>query len=327
LRIVEGYVFYPSTETRHPLATHLPALRFCPFPLFAVAKGEEKGGSGGKGGEEQRSAAAPGRRRRAKAGDRNRRHEERRGGRLRWGWSRTGNRNVHAAENTFAMPPPTPSRPRLHHCPNVSTTTAILLLPPSLVSFQCWTGDVEARLRYPYPVCVLALEPQPCRPATGRSSWTRHVPGHAVAVRRASEIAGLRVELVLLQGMLSAAVPPRVTPLVTRRLRRAGRRGRACLRHGCGQRTPRRASCLAIGWPRREGGRRDALEHLGNFLSLARRRRACSRVGSRASSRADSCREKTLASCCDALAAVGSNSASRLTRRAPSARTRALTPV
>jgi hypothetical protein len=44
---------------------------------------------------------------------------------------------------------------------------------------------------------VLAIEPHPCRPATGRSSWTRHVPGLAVAVRRASEIAGLRAELVV----------------------------------------------------------------------------------------------------------------------------------
>jgi hypothetical protein len=217
---------YP--KTRHPLATHLPALGFCPFPLFAVAKGEEKGGGGGEGGEEQRSAAAPGHRRRAKAGYRNRRHDERRAGRLRWGRSRTGNRNVHAtvniytAENTFAMPPPTPSRPRLHHRPNVSTTVAILLFPPSLVSFQCWTGDVEARHRYPYPACVLAIEPQPYRAVTGRSSWTRHVPRLTVAVRRASEIAGLRVELVLLQGTLCAAAPPRVAPMVTRRLRRAG---------------------------------------------------------------------------------------------------------
>jgi hypothetical protein len=165
---------YP--ETRHPPATHLPALGFCPFPLFAVAKGEEKGRSGGEGGEEQRSTAAPGRRRRAKAGDRNRRHEERRGGRLRWERSRTGNRNVHAAvnvyvaENTFATPPPTSSQPRLHHHPNVSTTMAILLFAPSLVSFQCWTGDVEARRRYPYPACVLAIKPQPCRPVTGWSS-------------------------------------------------------------------------------------------------------------------------------------------------------------
>jgi hypothetical protein len=53
---------------------------------------------------------------------------------------------------------------------------AIFFFPSSLDAFQCWTGDVEARRREPYPACVLAIEPQYCHPATGLSSWALHAP-------------------------------------------------------------------------------------------------------------------------------------------------------
>jgi hypothetical protein len=55
--------------------------------------------------------------------------------------------------------------------------------PSSLYVFQCWTGDVKARLRDPYLACVLAIEPQSCRLAMGRGSWARHAPELAVAMR------------------------------------------------------------------------------------------------------------------------------------------------
>jgi hypothetical protein len=56
----------------------------------------------------------------------------------------------------------------------------------------CSTSDVEARHRESCPACVLAIEPQNCRPATGRSSWALHAPELAVAVRCASMNAGRR---------------------------------------------------------------------------------------------------------------------------------------
>jgi hypothetical protein len=53
----------------------------------------------------------------------------------------------------------------------------------SLYVFQCWTGDVKARRRDPYLACVLAIESQSCRLATGRGSWAHHAPELTVPVR------------------------------------------------------------------------------------------------------------------------------------------------
>jgi hypothetical protein len=67
--------------------------------------------------------------------------------------------------------------------PQCEHPAAIFFFPPSLFAFQYWTGDVEVHRRYPFLACVLAVEPQSCRPATGRGSWARHAPKLAVAVR------------------------------------------------------------------------------------------------------------------------------------------------
>jgi hypothetical protein len=70
---------------------------------------------------------------------------------------------------------------------------------------------------------------------------------------------------MILQGAWCTDALPRAAPLTSRWLRRVNVRGRACLRHGCGQRTPPRAQGMAAGQPSRTGGRRDALESLGDF--------------------------------------------------------------
>jgi hypothetical protein len=68
----------------------------------------------------------------------------------------------------------TPSRPRLHRRPNVSTAAA------TLTSFPPWSlpgcsGGVETRHQH--------IEPQNCHPAMGPISWATHAPEFAVVVR------------------------------------------------------------------------------------------------------------------------------------------------
>jgi hypothetical protein len=85
--------------------------------------------------------------------------------RPRWGKEPSRSGNIHAAEdayiavNIFAMPPSTPSRPRLRRRPQREHRHGQLPLPSLLGFFQCWTGDVEAR-----PV------PLPCRCAGHRAA-------------------------------------------------------------------------------------------------------------------------------------------------------------
>jgi hypothetical protein len=87
-----------------------------------------------------------------------------------------------------------------------------------------------------------------------------------------------------------------------------------------------RAPLYAAGQPSREERRRGALSPRGD-LTQARCRRACACVRSRASTRAFCCRWKVLTPCRDAPAVVASSPATRSTRRAPSARSRARAPV
>jgi hypothetical protein len=87
-------------------------------------------------------------------------------------------RREHLCHATVYPEPATTTPPPQHEHP-----AAIFFFPSSLYAYQCLTGDVEARCRYPYLACVLAVEPQSYRPATGRSSWARHAPELAVAVR------------------------------------------------------------------------------------------------------------------------------------------------
>jgi hypothetical protein len=177
--------------------------------------------------EPREGAAAPGRRRRAKDDDYNRHHEERRGGRPRWEKKPDRSGDIHAvvnaytAANTFATPPSilepattTPSHRREHH------------RGPLPLSFPLDYFFVWHRRRWGVPSGVLAwlpaFEPQYCRTANKWRSRAIHAPGPAVAVRGPSEIAGLRAEHVV-QGTSCAAASPRVTPLATRRLRRASK--------------------------------------------------------------------------------------------------------
>jgi hypothetical protein len=71
--------------------------------------------------------------------------------------------------------------------------------PEAMFSFShpldaslCSTDDVEAHRRESRPACVLAIEPQNCRPAMGQSSWALHAPELAVVVRCSSVNAGRR---------------------------------------------------------------------------------------------------------------------------------------
>jgi hypothetical protein len=67
-------------------------------------------------------------------------------------------------------------------------------------------------------------------------------------------------------------------------------RGRTCLRHGCGPRTPPRAQGMAVGQPSRMGGRCDALESLGVYHPGSPSLCKSSVSASWASSRAGFCR-------------------------------------
>jgi hypothetical protein len=108
-----------------------------PFLFSSESAERERGGRGRRRCiEPRRDAATPEHRRRAKDGDHNRRLEGRRGGRLHWGKEPSRSGNIHAAKdayiavNIFATPPSTPSWPRLHCRPNVSTAAANFLSPP-----------------------------------------------------------------------------------------------------------------------------------------------------------------------------------------------------
>jgi hypothetical protein len=63
-------------------------------------------------------------------------------------------RREHLRHTTIYPEPATTTPP-----PQREHPAAIFFFPPSLIAFQCWTGDVEARRRYPYLACVLAVEP------------------------------------------------------------------------------------------------------------------------------------------------------------------------
>jgi hypothetical protein len=116
--------------------SHQPPLGFSlsSSPVRAPREGGRRGRR--RCVEPRRDAATPEHRRRAKDGDHNRRLEGRRGGRPRWGKEPSRSGNIHAAKdayitvNIFATPPSTPSWPRLHRRPNVSTAAANFLSPP-----------------------------------------------------------------------------------------------------------------------------------------------------------------------------------------------------
>jgi hypothetical protein len=93
----------------------------------------------------------------------------------------------------------TPPTRREHPAANFSFS-------PSLDASLCSTGDVEARRQESCPACVLAIEPQNCRPATGRSSWALHAPELAVAVRCASVNAGRRAVNVFAGNVVRSRV-------------------------------------------------------------------------------------------------------------------------
>jgi hypothetical protein len=67
-----------------------------------------------------------------------------------------------------------------------------------------------------------------------------------------------------LQGRCAPPRRPEPHPWLPSGYARRSGRGRACLRHGCGTRTPPRAWGLASGQPGCTGGRRDVLELRGN---------------------------------------------------------------
>jgi hypothetical protein len=148
-------------------------------------------------------------------------------------------------------------REHLRHAtayPEPATTTpppqrehpaAICFFPPSLIAFLCLTGDVEARRRYPYLACMLAVEPQTCRPATGRGSWARHAPSLPSPCDEPFCSSAFEPCVFCCRGR---SAPPRrleSRPWLPGGSAGRARRGRACLRHGCGPRTPPRAQ----GWP------------------------------------------------------------------------------
>jgi hypothetical protein len=97
-------------------------------------------------------------------------------------WGKPAAVDVYLADVTPFTKPATPTPPT--RCER--RCIHLHFFPSSLVAFQCWTGNVEARRRDPYLACVPAFEPQTYRPATGQSSWALHAPELAVPVRGAS---------------------------------------------------------------------------------------------------------------------------------------------
>jgi hypothetical protein len=81
-------------------------------------------------------------------------------------WEEATAVDVYPADMTPFTKPATPTH--LTRCER--RRVHLHFFPSSLYVFQCWTGDVKARRRDPYLACVLAIEPQSCRPATGRGS-------------------------------------------------------------------------------------------------------------------------------------------------------------
>jgi hypothetical protein len=149
-----------------------------PFPLLLKQRHEREGEGGaaaapGRGGTrphrntddalgEERATAAP-HRERKEPGTRSREH----GPELREtiaGMNTYSTGNAYTALNTIATPPATPSRPRLHRRPTVSTARPIYsLLPLGLLPMM----DPRRRDASPlFLAWVLAIEPQNCRAAT-----------------------------------------------------------------------------------------------------------------------------------------------------------------
>jgi hypothetical protein len=147
-------------------------------------------------------------------------------------------------------------REHLRHAtvyPEPATTTpspqrehpaAIFFFPPSLFAFQCWTGDVEARRWYPYlPVCW---------PSSRRPAATRRVgaPGHVMPPSLPSLCDEPLCSPVFEPCVICCrgrGVPPRrleLRPWLLGGYPGRARRGRTCLRHGCGPRTPPHAQGL-----------------------------------------------------------------------------------
>jgi hypothetical protein len=166
-----------------------------PFPLLLRGRREreEEGGvaaAPGRGGTrphrhtddapgEERAAAAP-RRERKEPGTRSREH----GPELREtfaGVNTYSTGNAYTALNTIAMPPTTPSRPRLHCRPTVSTARPLYSLLP-----LGFLPVLDPRRRDASPLFlawVLAIEPQNCRAATNGAPGPLVPLSAAVAVR------------------------------------------------------------------------------------------------------------------------------------------------
>jgi hypothetical protein len=193
--------------------------------------------------EPREGAAAPERRRRAKDDDYNRRHEERRGGRPRWEKKPDRSGDIHAAvnaytsKNTFAMPPSTlepatttPSPQREHH-------RVHLPLSSLLDFFSVWH-----RRRWGAPSGVFAwmpaFEPQHCRTTIEWRSWALMPPGPLSPCEDHLRSPAFEPRL----SSRERRAPPRrpvTCPWLPGGCAGRARRGRACYKHGCGQRTPR----------------------------------------------------------------------------------------
>jgi hypothetical protein len=134
--------------------------------------------------------------------------------------------NAYIALNIFATPPTTPSRPRLHRRPTVSTAWPIYsLLPLGLFPVM------DRRRRDASPVCtclVRAIEPQDCRTATEGAPEPFVLFGTAVAVRGRC-LGPADMPCFLVQGMLGAS-PPRfeLRLWLPDGCTERARRGRAC---------------------------------------------------------------------------------------------------
>jgi hypothetical protein len=150
-----------------------------PLPGFAAARGGEKRESGereggaGRGGRTRDTASAP----RPEAAPVAARKEGFVRVRGEDGPEQGPECRRERLRGATVFPEPATTTPSTHR----EHPAAIFFFPSSLDAFQYWTGDVEARRWEPYPACVLAIESQYYRPATGLSSWALHAPELTVA--------------------------------------------------------------------------------------------------------------------------------------------------
>jgi hypothetical protein len=148
-----------TSQARSPAG--LPPLTwgFSPFPCSTAERGEAGENEGRAAGRAAlRGRKPPCRGSEHRAGPRDR------------------SRGDTAARNIYPEPATTTPPTRREH------PAAIFFFPSSLDASLCCTGDVEAHHRESCPACVLVIEPQNCRPVTGRSSWALHALELAVVV-------------------------------------------------------------------------------------------------------------------------------------------------